>query len=107
MGALLLFSFPVFALNCPADHIDEQVRVVSVSDGDTLRLSDDRRVRIVGKQDIEVSVRNLQVSVNGDEATAKFRQHYVAGALNTTTRKTLQLRHEKGQWHIVRESTGG
>lgn len=66
-----------------------------------------RRVRIVGKQDIEVSVRNLQVSVNGDEATAKFRQHYVAGALNTTTRKTLQLRHEKGQWHIVRESTGG
>jgi ketosteroid isomerase-like protein len=66
-----------------------------------------RRVRIVGKQEIEVGVRNLQVSVDGDEATAKFRQHYVAGSLNTTTRKTLQLRHEKGQWHIVRESTGG
>ncbi len=48
MGALLLCSLPAFALNCPSDRIDEQVRVVSVSDGDTLRLSDNRRVRIIG-----------------------------------------------------------
>ena len=66
-----------------------------------------RRQRILGKQAIEVDVRNLQVNVDGEQASAKFRQYYAAGSLKSTTRKTLQLRHEKGQWHIVRESTGG
>ncbi len=66
-----------------------------------------RRQRIVGKQSINVDVRNLQVTVDGDQATAKFRQHYTAGSLNTATRKTLVLQHEKGGWHIVRETTGG
>ena len=50
---------------------------------------------------------NLQVGIDGDQATAKFRQYYAAGSLKTVTRKTLSLRHEKGQWHIVREATGG
>lgn len=68
---------------------------------------EDRRVRIVGKNGISISLQNIQVSVKGDEATAKFRQNYVAGSLNTTTRKTLSMRHERGGWRIVRESTGG
>ena len=66
-----------------------------------------RRQRIMGKQAINVEVRNLQVTVDGDQATAKFRQQYTAGSLNTATRKTLVLQHEKGGWHIVRETTGG
>ncbi len=66
-----------------------------------------RRQRIVGKQSIAVNVRDLQVTVNGNDASAKFRQNYVAGSLNTTTRKTLTMQREKGGWHIVRESTGG
>lgn len=66
-----------------------------------------RRVRIVGKDNISVALQNLRVSVDGDQATAKFRQRYVAGSLNSTTRKTLALRQEKGAWRIVRESTGG
>lgn len=66
-----------------------------------------RRVRIVGKNDIAISLQNIQVSVDGDQATAKFRQNYVAGSLNTTTRKTLSMRNERGNWRIVRESTGG
>ena len=66
-----------------------------------------RRQRIMGKQAINVDVRNLQITVDGDQATAKFRQHYTAGSLNTATRKTLVLQHEKGGWHIVRETTGG
>ena len=68
---------------------------------------EDQRVRIVGKNGISISLQNIQVSVKGDEATAKFRQNYVAGSLNTTTRKTLSMRHERGGWRIVRESTGG
>ncbi|WP_315126597.1 tetratricopeptide repeat protein [Comamonas antarctica] len=66
-----------------------------------------RRVRIVGKSDISIKLQNIQVAVDGDQATAKFRQNYVAGSLNTTTRKTLSLRHEGGHWRIVRETTGG
>lgn len=66
-----------------------------------------RRVRIVGKSGISISLQNIQVSVKGDQATAKFRQNYVAGNLNTTTRKTLSMRNERGNWRIVRESTGG
>lgn len=66
-----------------------------------------RRVRIVGKSGIAISLQNIQVSVNGDQATVKFRQNYVAGSLNTTTRKTLSMRNERGNWRIVRESTGG
>jgi colicin import membrane protein len=66
-----------------------------------------RRVRIVGKSNISITLQNIQVSVNGDQATAKFRQNYNAGSLVTTTRKTLSMRNERGQWRIVRESTGG
>lgn len=66
-----------------------------------------RRVRIVGKNSISVSLRNMNVKVDGDQATAQFRQHYAAGSLKTTTRKTLTLHREKGQWKILRESTGG
>lgn len=68
---------------------------------------EERRQRIVGKQAIVVNVRNLQVSVDGDQATAKFRQYYAAGSLKTTTRKTLVMRLEKGHWRIMRETTGG
>jgi ketosteroid isomerase-like protein len=68
---------------------------------------EERRQRIVGKQAIVVNVRNLQVSVDGDQATAKFRQYYAAGSLKTTTRKTLVMRLEKGHWRIIRETTGG
>lgn len=68
---------------------------------------EERRQRIVGKQAIVVNVRNLQVTVDGDQATAKFRQYYAAGALKTTTRKTLAMRLEKGHWRILRETTGG
>ncbi|WP_200843607.1 nuclear transport factor 2 family protein [Pantoea sp. 18069] len=66
-----------------------------------------RRIRIVGKSGISITLQNIQVSVNGDQATARFRQNYVAGSLNTTTRKTLAMRNEGGNWRIVRESTGG
>jgi len=66
-----------------------------------------RRVRIVGKSNISITLQNIQVSVDGDQATAKFRQNYNAGSLVTTTRKTLSMRNERGQWRIVRESTGG
>lgn len=48
-GALLLCALPALAAPlCPADRIDEQVRVASMPDGDTLGLADGRKVRLIG-----------------------------------------------------------
>lgn len=67
---------------------------------------DERRARIVGKSKISVRVSDLDVKVNGNKATARFRQAYSADALNVTSRKTLELVRSGDRWVIVRESTG-
>lgn len=66
----------------------------------------ERKARIVDKPTISVDVRDLKVSVNGDRATASFRQAYASGSLKTTTRKTLQMQYEGDKWRITREETG-
>ena len=67
----------------------------------------ERESRIVGKSKISVQLSDLTVSVNGDKASARFRQAYSADALNVASRKTLDLVNNNGRWTIVRESTGG
>ncbi|MCD6077701.1 MAG: tetratricopeptide repeat protein [Ramlibacter sp.] len=66
----------------------------------------DRRARIVGKSKITVNVSDLNVTVNGNKATARFRQAYSADSLNVNSRKTLDLVKSGDRWTIVRESTG-
>lgn len=67
----------------------------------------ERKQRIVGKDTITVSVRDLRVNVHGNRATAVFRQHYAAGAFKATTIKTLHMQRDSSKWLIVREETGG
>ena len=67
----------------------------------------EREARIVGKSKINVKLSDMTVSVQGDKATARFRQAYSADSLNVSSRKTLDLVHNNGRWTIVRESTGG
>ena len=67
----------------------------------------EREARIVGKSKITVQVSDLNVSVNGKKATARFRQAYSADSLNVSSRKTLDLVESNGRWLIVREATGG
>ena len=67
----------------------------------------DRRVRIVGKSNISVKLSNMTVNVQGNRATAKFKQEYSADALNVSSRKTLDLSKVGERWVIVKESTGG
>jgi tetratricopeptide (TPR) repeat protein len=67
---------------------------------------DERRARIAGKKSIVVKLSDLQVVVNGDKATARFRQDYAADAQKVSSRKTLDLARQGGKWVIVRESTG-
>jgi len=68
---------------------------------------DERRARIVGKSSISVNIENLVINVNGQAATAKFRQIYRADNLNISSRKTLELQRSGNQWHIRKESVGG
>ena len=67
----------------------------------------ERESRIVGKKRISVKLSNIQVTVDGHKATARFNQAYSADTLNVSSRKTLELLHSQGRWTIVRESTGG
>lgn len=66
----------------------------------------ERKDRIVGKPSITLQVDDLKISVQGDRATAKFRQYYASGGYKATTRKTLRLQQEGGKWRIIREDTG-
>lgn len=66
----------------------------------------DRKARIVPRNRIDVSISDLNVSVNGDRATARFRQGYSSDNLNVTSRKTLELVKSGSRWLILRESTG-
>jgi tetratricopeptide (TPR) repeat protein len=67
---------------------------------------EDRRARIVGKSRISVKLSNLTISVQGNKATAKFKQDYSADALHVSSRKTLELAKAGERWVIIRESTG-
>ena len=66
----------------------------------------ERRQRIVSKSKISVKLDNLTVSVNGNKASAKFRQDYKANGLATSSRKSLELVKSGDRWLIVKESLG-
>jgi tetratricopeptide (TPR) repeat protein len=65
---------------------------------------DERRQRITSKSKISVKLENLNISVNGNKATAKFRQDYKANELAVSSRKSLDLVKAGDRWVIVRES---
>ena len=65
----------------------------------------EREDRIAGKPGkISVSIDEPTISVNGDKATAKFRQHYKAGSLDSSTTKTLVLVRSGSKWLIKEEN---
>ncbi len=86
LGALLLFAAPAQAIDCPSDRIDEQVSVSGVSDGDTLRLSDGRRVRIIGINTPELAHDGRPADPLAEQATAELQR------LVQTSRQRVGLR---------------
>jgi micrococcal nuclease len=73
---------------CRADHIDEIVRVAFVYDGDTVKLSDGRKVRLAGINAPEISHHGKAAEPLGEEARA-FVVHLLPGDGH------LQLRFER------------
>lgn len=66
----------------------------------------DRKARIVGKNKIHVELSNIRVAINGDKATARFRQDYQGDSLRVSSNKSLALAKEGKRWLIVREMAG-
>lgn len=65
----------------------------------------EREDRIAGKSGkISVSFDDPQISVNGDKATAKFKQHYKATGLSSSTSKTLVFVRSGSKWLIKEEN---
>ena len=64
----------------------------------------EREQRIAGKGGkISVSIDSPQIAINGDKATAKFRQHYKSSGLSGSTTKTLVLVRSGSKWLIKEE----
>lgn len=64
----------------------------------------EREDRIAGKAGkISVTYDEPQISINGDTATAKFRQLYKAPGLTSSTNKTLVLVRSGSKWLIKEE----
>lgn len=66
----------------------------------------DRKARILPRARIGVELSELSVKVNGDRASAQFRQAYTSDTINSTSRKTLEMIKTGDRWLIVRETTG-
>ncbi|MGB4064690.1 MAG: tetratricopeptide repeat protein [Azonexus sp.] len=65
----------------------------------------EREQRIAGKGGkISISFDTPQVTINGDKATAKFRQHYKATGLSSSTTKTLVFVRAGSKWLIKEEN---
>ena len=66
----------------------------------------ERKQRIGSKNNISIKLENLNVTVDGSKAVAKFRQDYKASGLAVSSRKTLDMVKTGDRWQIVKESTG-
>lgn len=64
----------------------------------------DRRQRILGKKKIQHIVNKLEVSVDGEKATTKFEQVYVADRLQLNQNKVIAWQRFEGRWLIVSET---
>ncbi|MCB1959133.1 MAG: tetratricopeptide repeat protein [Rhodocyclaceae bacterium] len=66
-----------------------------------------REQRVGGKPGaIEVSLEDLDITISGTTAAARFRQHYRSGGFNGSTDKTLRLSLDQGRWLITQELIG-
>ncbi|MCX7167499.1 MAG: tetratricopeptide repeat protein [Rhodocyclales bacterium] len=66
----------------------------------------ERQKRITKPGAIQVSYENLRITVDGDSATAKFRQHYKSASLKTSSNKVLLMGKRDGKWQILQERVG-
>jgi len=65
----------------------------------------ERRERITSKKSIKVTLTDIKVKINGDQATVKLRQDYNSNALSVKSSKSFTLtRGRSGKWQIADEA---
>ena len=64
-----------------------------------------RQKRLASKDALDVSLSQINVQVNGNNAIEEFVQHYSANGKKENTNKRLTLMLDGGQWVIVREQS--
>jgi endonuclease YncB( thermonuclease family) len=79
------------AADCPADRISERVQVVHIYDGDTVKLRDGRRLRLIGINTPEVSHKGKAAQSMAEPARSALE------TLLDKHNRTLLLRHGKEQ----------
>jgi endonuclease YncB( thermonuclease family) len=75
------------AAECPAEHIDERVQVIHVFDGDTVKLQDGRRVRLIGINTPEMARDDRRAEPAASAARASLQ------ALLDNNNRILLLQH--------------
>ncbi|MDR1934770.1 MAG: tetratricopeptide repeat protein [Candidatus Accumulibacter sp.] len=63
----------------------------------------ERRQRIDKPGRLQVVVDDIKVSVSGERATARFRQHYASATFKSQANKTLVFVKSGGKWLILQE----
>ena len=66
----------------------------------------ERAQRIDKPGKLQVSVDSIKVSIAGDKATVKFRQHYNSATLKTSASKTIIFVKSGNRWLIQQERVG-
>jgi len=66
----------------------------------------ERTQRIDKPGKLQVSIDEVRISLAGDKATVKFRQHYNSASLKTTASKTVVFVRSGGKWLIQQERVG-
>lgn len=67
---------------------------------------EERAQRVTKPGNIKVTIAELDIRLNGEHATARFKQHYDSANFNSASGKTLELAQRNGHWQIVQERIG-
>lgn len=67
---------------------------------------EERTQRVTKPGDIKVSLSEMDIRVDGDRATVRFKQHYDSATFNSASGKTLELGLRNGRWQILQERIG-
>lgn len=89
-SALFLLWISIPAWPCEADHIDETAMVAWVYDGDTLRLKDGRKLRLIG-----VNAPEMPKEPSDAAPLARAATRYLTGLIEASD-KTIHIRYDLG-----------
>ena len=66
----------------------------------------ERTDRVTKPGAIKVSLTDIRIDVNGDEAVVKFRQNYDSASFKSSSGKTLEMVRRGSRWQIQQERIG-